>query len=204
MDRICLAPFCSGSCRRTPARRSEKSRQGQGPASERRFCTYQTRGTDYALQLFGYWRSSRYQVRIVMQLKGARLREQHRSICGREQRGKALSPDQPQGWVPVSGGRRGAGRPVGGPSWSLDRGPTPPPRMPSAPRSRAGAPDSQHDRPRHPPLNNLRVLNYLEEVFQAGKQSGNQRYRHWIGKDLQRPEQLLMTTAGRSLRRQRG
>ncbi|MFR9704925.1 glutathione S-transferase family protein, partial [Aeromonas sanarellii] len=46
------------------------------------------------------------------------------------------------------------------------------------------------------PLNNLRVLNYLEEVFRVGKEQEASWYRHWIDETFTALEQLLMTTAG--------
>jgi maleylpyruvate isomerase len=46
------------------------------------------------------------------------------------------------------------------------------------------------------PLNNLRVLNYLETHFRVGKEHEAIWYRHWIDETFTALEQLLMTTAG--------
>ncbi len=69
--------------------------------------------------------------------------------------------------------------------------------MPSAPQARARvrqivnmiACDTH-------PLNNLRVLTYLQEHFSASKEQESRRYRHWIDETFTALEQLLMTTAG--------
>ncbi len=71
------------------------------------------------------------------------------------------------------------------------------PLMPSAPEERARvrqivnmiACDTH-------PLNNLRVLNYLEQELGQSKAARDAWYRHWIDETFTALEQLLMTTAG--------
>ena len=71
------------------------------------------------------------------------------------------------------------------------------PLMPSAPEERARvrqivnmiACDTH-------PLNNLRVLNYLEQELGQNKTARDVWYRHWIDETFTALEQLLMTTAG--------
>ncbi|HAT04329.1 MAG TPA: maleylacetoacetate isomerase, partial [Aeromonas salmonicida] len=46
------------------------------------------------------------------------------------------------------------------------------------------------------PLNNLRVLNYLEQELGQGKTARDAWFRHWIDETFTALEQLLMTTAG--------
>jgi maleylpyruvate isomerase len=150
------------------------------------------------LQLFGYWRSSAsYRVRIVLQLKGLAYEHHPINLRQGEQREKAYRRINPQGLVPfLVDGDVHIGQSVAimeyldetYPAYSL---------MPSAPEARARVRQivnmiacDIH------PLNNLRVLNYLEEQFRAGKEQEARWYRHWIDETFTALEQLLMTTAG--------
>lgn len=150
------------------------------------------------LQLFGYWRSSAsFRVRIVLQLKGLTYEQHPINLRQGEQREKAYRRVNPQGLVPfLVDGDVQLGQSVAimeyldetYPAYSL---------MPSAPEARARvrqivnmiACDTH-------PLNNLRVLNYLEEHFRASKEQEAIWYRHWIDETFTALEQLLMTTAG--------
>ena len=150
------------------------------------------------LQLFGYWRSSAsFRVRIVLQLKGLAYEQHPINLRQGEQREKAYRRLNPQGLVPfLVDGDLQIGQSVAimeyldetYPAYSL---------MPSAPEARARVRQivnmiacDIH------PLNNLRVLNYLEEQVRASKAQQADWYRHWIDETFTALEQLLMTTAG--------
>ncbi|MCH7372242.1 maleylacetoacetate isomerase [Aeromonas sp. MR16] len=150
------------------------------------------------LQLFGYWRSSAsYRVRLVLQLKGLGY-EQHPVHLGKgEQKEKAYRRLNPQGLVPfLIDGEVQIGQSVAIMEY-LDETYPAYPLMPSAPIDRARvrqivnmiACDTH-------PLNNLRVLNYLEQELGQGKTTRDIWYRHWIDETFTALEQLLMTTAG--------
>ncbi|WP_421246396.1 maleylacetoacetate isomerase [Aeromonas sanarellii] len=150
------------------------------------------------LQLFGYWRSSAsYRVRIVMQLKGLDYEQHPINLRQGEQREKAYRRINPQGLVPfLVDGEVQVGQSVAIMEY-LDETYPAHPLMPSAPEERARVRQivnmiacDIH------PLNNLRVLNYLEEVFRVGKEQEASWYCHWIDETFTALEQLLMTTAG--------
>ena len=150
------------------------------------------------LQLFGYWRSSAsFRVRIVLQLKGLAYEQHPINLRQGEQREKAYRRLNPQGLVPfLVDGDLQIGQSVAimeyldetYPAYSL---------RPSAPEARARVRQivnmiacDIH------PLNNLRVLGYLEEQVRASKAQQADWYRHWIDETFTALEQLLMTTAG--------
>lgn len=150
------------------------------------------------LQLFGYWRSSAsFRVRLVLQLKGLSY-EQHPVHLGKgEQKEKAYRRLNPQGLVPfLIDGEVQIGQSVAIMEY-LDETYPAHPLMPSAPEDRAQVRQivnmiacDIH------PLNNLRVLNYLEQELGQGKMQRDLWYRHWIDETFTALEQLLMTTAG--------
>ncbi|MGL4714502.1 MAG: maleylacetoacetate isomerase [Aeromonas sp.] len=150
------------------------------------------------LQLFGYWRSSAsFRVRIVLQLKGLTYEQHPVNLRQGEQREKAYRRVNPQGLVPfLVDGDVQIAQSVAimeyldetYPAYAL---------MPSAPEARARvrqivnmiACDTH-------PLNNLRVLNYLEEHFRASKVQERAWYHHWVDETFTALESLLMTSAG--------
>ncbi|PJG60385.1 maleylacetoacetate isomerase [Aeromonas cavernicola] len=150
------------------------------------------------LQLFGYWRSSAsFRVRIVLQLKGLDYEQHPVDLRQGEQREKAYRRINPQGLVPfLIDGDVHIGQSVAimeyldetYPAYSL---------MPSAPEGRAQVRQivNMIGCDTHP-LNNLRVLHYLEEHFRASHDQQVSWYRHWIDETFTALEQLLMTTAG--------
>lgn len=150
------------------------------------------------LQLFGYWRSSAsYRVRLVLQLKGLSY-EQHPVHLGKgEQKEKAYRRLNPQGLVPyLVDDDVQVGQSVAIMEY-LDETYPAHPLMPSAPVDRARVRQivnmiacDIH------PLNNLRVLNYLEQELGQGKTQRDTWYRHWIDETFKALEPLLMTTAG--------
>lgn len=150
------------------------------------------------LQLFGYWRSSAsFRVRLVLQLKGLGYEQHPVNLRQAEQKEKAYRRVNPQGLVPfLIDGDVQLGQSVAIMEY-LDETYPAYPLMPSAPEERARvrqivnmiACDTH-------PLNNLRVLNYLEQELGQSKTARDAWYRHWIDETFTALEQLLMTTAG--------
>ncbi|MBV7436917.1 MULTISPECIES: maleylacetoacetate isomerase [Aeromonas] len=150
------------------------------------------------LQLFGYWRSSAsFRVRLVLQLKGLSY-EQHPVHLGKgEQKEKAYRRINPQGLVPfLIDSEVQVGQSVAIMEY-LDETYPAHPLMPSAAQERARVRQivnmiacDVH------PLDNLRVLNYLEQELGQSKTARDAWYRHWIDETFKALEPLLMTTAG--------
>ncbi|MGL6232265.1 maleylacetoacetate isomerase [Aeromonas rivipollensis] len=150
------------------------------------------------LQLFGYWRSSAsFRVRLVLQLKGLGYEQHPVNLRQGEQKEKAYRRVNPQGLVPfLIDGDVQLGQSVAIMEY-LDETYPAYPLMPSAPEERARvrqivnmiACDTH-------PLNNLRVLNYLEQELGQSKTARDAWYRHWIDETFTALEPLLMTTAG--------
>ena len=150
------------------------------------------------LQLFGYWRSSAsFRVRLVLQLKGLGYEQHPVNLRQGEQKEKAYRRVNPQGLVPfLIDGDVQLGQSVAIMEYLDETYPAYPLR-PSAPEERARvrqivnmiACDTH-------PLNNLRVLNYLEQELGQSKTARDAWYRHWIDETFTALEQLLMTTAG--------
>ena len=150
------------------------------------------------LQLFGYWRSSAsFRVRLVLQLTGLGYEQHPVNLRQGEQKEKAYRRVNPQGLVPfLIDGDVQLGQSVAIMEY-LDETYPAYPLMPSAPEERARvrqivnmiACDTH-------PLNNLRVLNYLEQELGQSKTARDAWYRHWIDETFTALEQLLMTTAG--------
>ena len=150
------------------------------------------------LQLFGYWRSSAsFRVRLVLQLKGLGYEQHPVNLRQGEQKEKAYRRVNPQGLVPfLIDGDVQLSQSVAIMEY-LDETYPAYPLMPSAAQERARvrqivnmiACDTH-------PLNNLRVLNYLEQELGQSKTARDAWYRHWIDETFTALEQLLMTTAG--------
>ncbi|MFM4704247.1 maleylacetoacetate isomerase [Aeromonas bivalvium] len=150
------------------------------------------------LQLFGYWRSSAsYRVRILMQLKGLDYEFHPVNLRLGEQHEKGYHRINPQGLVPfLIDGDVQLGQSVAIMEY-LDEAYPAYPLMPSAAQARARvrqivnmiACDTH-------PLDNLRVLNYLEQALGVDQPRREAWYRHWIDETFRALEPLLMTTAG--------
>ena len=132
-----------------------------------------------------------------MQLKGLDYEYHPVNLRQGEQREKAYHRINPQGLVPfLIDGDVQFGQSVAIMEY-LDETYPAYPLMPSAPEERARvrqivnmiACDTH-------PLNNLRVLNYLEQELGQSKTARDAWYRHWIDETFTALEQLLMTTAG--------
>jgi maleylpyruvate isomerase len=150
------------------------------------------------LQLYGYWRSSAsYRVRLVLQLKGLNYEQKTVHLGKGEQKDKVFKRINPQGLVPfLTDDEIEIGQSVAIMEY-LDETYPAHPLMPSKAQDRARVRQianmiacDVH------PLNNLRVLNYLEQDLNLGQERRDQWYRHWIDETFRALEPLLMTTAG--------
>ncbi|HSN20468.1 MAG TPA: maleylacetoacetate isomerase [Usitatibacter sp.] len=143
--------------------------------------------------LYDYWRSSAaYRVRIALNLKG--LQAEHRSVHLRrgEQRGAAYREINPQALVPtlVVGERRIA-QSIAIIEYLEERHPLPPLLPPGAEdrawvRSIALAIACDIH-----PLDNLRVLRYLEATLNADADARDAWYAHWIREGFDAIEKRL-------------
>jgi len=145
------------------------------------------------VKLYGHYRSSAaYRVRIALHLKGLAYESEAVDLRGGAQREAAYRALNPQGLVPalVDGPR------VFAQSLAileyLDETHPRPPLLPADPAGRARvrriaglvACDIH-------PLNNLRVLQYLERELGAGEPAREAWVRHWIGLGFEALEALL-------------
>jgi maleylacetoacetate isomerase len=151
--------------------------------------------------LHDYFRSSAaYRVRIALRLKGV----DHDSISVDLRIGEQKSEDyrarNPQGFVPmleIDGERIGQSLAI---IAYLDATRPEPPLMP------VGAANQAHVQAMalaiacdiHP-LNNLRVLKYLEHELEVESGARDNWYRHWVGEGFRALEQMAAPRAGRFL-----
>jgi len=150
------------------------------------------------MQLYTFFRSSAaYRVRIALNLKGLGREDVFVRFQDQEQRSEAYRRLNPQGLVPtlVDGGA------VLGQSLAileyLEEVYPEPPLLPAEPAGRARARQiglavacDIH------PLNNLRVLQYLERELGLDEARRTAWYRHWLAQGFQAIETLLTTTPG--------
>lgn len=134
------------------------------------------------MTLYGYYRSSAaYRVRIALNLKGLDYEQVPVNLLDGEEQGDAYRAINPQGLVPVL---EVAGRRL---SQSLaileylEETHPQPPLLPDDPLDRAEVRSLAdliacdiH------PLDNLRVLKYLQDELQVDSDDRNRWYRHWI------------------------
>lgn len=135
------------------------------------------------LKLYSYYRSSAaYRVRIALNLKGIAYQLAAVNLLGAEHRGDAYLALNPQGLVPALD--LGDGRVITqSPAileW-LDSSYPEPPLLPDDPyrRARVRSLCSTIACDIHP-LNNLRVLDYLESTLNVDKEERTVWYHHWI------------------------
>ena len=144
-------------------------------------------------KLFTYWRSSTaYRVRIAMNLKGLAYEPAFVSIPKREHRGEDYLAVNPQGLVPalVEDGRVVA-QSLAILEFLEERTPEPP-LLPTGLHERAYVRAlSQVIGCEIHPLNNVRVLRYLEDELGADAAARNAWYRRWIAEGLAAFEAML-------------
>ena len=148
--------------------------------------------------LYDYFRSSAsYRVRIALNLKGIDYRQRQISLVEGAQQDPAYRALNPQGFVPmleIDGHRLTQSLSI---IVYLDQTRRDPPLMPG------DATDAAHVRSLalaiacdiHP-LNNLRVLKYLQGTFGVDDASKDLWYRHWIEEGLAALEELAKPRAG--------
>jgi maleylpyruvate isomerase len=143
--------------------------------------------------LHTYFRSSAaFRVRIALNLKGLAADMRPVNLLTREHRQPEYRAINPQGFVPcLFDGDLGLSQSLAIIEY-LDETHPSPPLLPETPAERAFvrgiatliACDIH-------PLNNLRVLDYLETTFQADKDARSVWYQHWITEGFNVLEQLL-------------
>ncbi|MGD9765490.1 MAG: maleylacetoacetate isomerase [Candidatus Binatia bacterium] len=149
------------------------------------------------MTLYTYYRSSAaYRVRIALELKGLSAERVEIDLRRGDQRAAAYLARNPQGLVPALA----AGPEVLIQSLAiieyLDELVPDPPLLPATPLGRARVRGlAQVIASDIHPLNNLRVLRYLESALGVGENERLRWYRHWIAEGLSAIEQLLATRA---------
>jgi maleylacetoacetate isomerase len=153
------------------------------------------------ITLFDYARSSAcYRVRIALNLKGLAYKAVPIDLLGDAQKSDDYRARNPQGLVPMLE--------VDGTAISqsvaivdyLDTLQSDPPLFPKDPADRArvlamalGVACDIH------PLNNLRVLRYLEGALGVAGEEKTGWYNHWVGEGFKALEAMAQSTAGRFL-----
>jgi maleylpyruvate isomerase len=149
--------------------------------------------------LYDYFRSSAaFRVRIALALKGLDAERRFIHLRKGEQRGPAYLALNPQGFVPML---------VDGAACLtqslaiieyLEEAHPEPPLLPKSPADRAWVRSVAlavacdiH------PLNNTRVLGYLERELRLDQAARDAWYRHWVGEGLAAIEKMLVARPGR-------
>ena len=145
------------------------------------------------LKLYGYYRSSAaYRVRIALELKSLNWESVPVNLRFGEQKNESFSQHNPQGLVPMleSSGQFFAQ------SLAiieyLDELHPEPPQLPSGTAQRARVRGMAHQiaMEMHP-LNNLRVLKYLENELGLNEEKKSSWYQHWIAEGFRPLEKTL-------------
>jgi maleylacetoacetate isomerase len=152
------------------------------------------------LTLYGYPLSSAaYRVRIALALKGVKASTVNKQLRRGEHRQKDYLKINPQGFVPALELEDGTvlTQSLAIMEW-LDESHPPPALVPAEPRARARVRSlcqliacDVH------PLNNLRVLQYLESNLGLAQAARDEWYRHWIATGFVALEEALGRDASR-------
>jgi maleylpyruvate isomerase len=150
------------------------------------------------MRLYGYWRSSAaYRVRIALNFKGLACEQVAIDLRAGAQRAPDFLEINPQGLVPVledEGVRLTQSLPIL--NYLEERYPEPallPRDAPGRATSRAIAVAIACE---IHPLNNLRVLQYLERELGLSEAQRLAWYRHWIAEGLRAIEAMVARSAG--------
>jgi maleylpyruvate isomerase len=150
------------------------------------------------MELYDYWRSSAaYRVRIALNLKGLDYAQTSIDLRAGDQREKSYLERNPQGLVPfLQDGEVGLSQSLAIIEYLEERHPEPA-LLPDEPvrRAQARAIALSIACDIHP-LNNLRVLQYLERTLECDESVRMAWYRHWIAEGLSALEAMLPKTAG--------
>jgi maleylacetoacetate isomerase len=152
------------------------------------------------LTLYGYPLSSAaYRVRIALALKGVKASTVNKQLRRGEHRRKDYLKINPQGFVPALALEDGTvlTQSLAIIEW-LDESHPPPSLLPAEPRARARVRSlCQLITCDIHPLNNLRVLQYLESVLGLTQAVRDEWYRHWIATGFAALEDALGRDATR-------
>jgi maleylpyruvate isomerase len=150
--------------------------------------------------LYGYPLSSAaYRVRIALALKGIKATTVNKQLRRGEHRHKDYLKINPQGFVPALALEDGTviTQSLAIIEW-LDESHPPPTLLPAEPRARARVRSlSQLITCDIHPLNNLRVMQYLESTLGAAQATRDEWYRHWIAAGFSALEDALGRDASR-------
>jgi len=152
------------------------------------------------LTLYGYPLSSAaYRVRIALALKGVKVSTVNKQLRRGEHRHEDYLKINPQGFVPTLELEDGTvlTQSLAIIEW-LDESHPPPPLLPIEPLARARVRSlCQLIACDIHPLNNLRVLQYLESTFGVAQAARDEWYRHWIASGFAPLEEVLGRDASR-------
>jgi maleylacetoacetate isomerase len=152
------------------------------------------------LTLYGYPLSSAaYRVRIALALKGVKASTVNKQLRRGEHRQKDYLKINPQGFVPALELEEGTvlTQSLAIMEW-LDESHPPPSLLPAEPRARARVRSlCQLIACDIHPLNNLRVLQYLESTLGLAQAARDEWYRHWIATGFSALEDALGRDASR-------
>ena len=150
------------------------------------------------MRLYDYWRSSSaYRVRIALRLKGIDYSQAPVNLRQGVQRTLDYLAHNQQGVVPaLDTGEVTLTQSLAIIEW-LDEMQPEPPLLPAMPDARALVRSlALHVACEIHPLNNLRVLQYLENRLGLEERDVNAWYRHWIAEGLASLERRLVAAAG--------
>ena len=150
------------------------------------------------MRLYDYWRSSSaYRVRIALRLKGIDYSQAPVNLRQGVQRTLDYLAHNQQGVVPaLDTGEVTLTQSLAIIEWLEELQPEPP-LLPATPDARALVRSlALHVACEIHPLNNLRVLQYLEHRLGLEERDVNAWYRHWLAEGLTSFERRLAATAG--------
>lgn len=150
------------------------------------------------MRLYDYWRSSAaYRVRIALQIKGLEVEQIPVDLRAGGQRAEDYLAVNPQGLVPFFvDGELAISQSLAIIEYleeAYPQSPVLPKDLVERARSRAIAQMIAVD---IHPLNNLRVLQYLESEFKAGQKKRGNWYHQWLTKGFEAVEAMVNVTAG--------
>ncbi|MGI9435093.1 MAG: maleylacetoacetate isomerase [Geminicoccaceae bacterium] len=150
------------------------------------------------MRLYDYWRSSAaYRVRIALNVKGLEYEQIPVDLRAGGQRAADYLAVNPQGLVPFfQDGDLAIGQSLAIIDYLEETHPEPP-LLPKEPIDRAKVRAvAQIVAADIHPLNNLRVLQFLESELDSGQQKRAKWYHHWLTKGFAAVEAMVQDSAG--------